>query len=189
MTSRPTELAVVGIGELVNLADGAQCARAIDAIRDLEWQLRAAKTELTRALVYQSQQAGSKTLEMIDLRLTTLEGDNVTRSIAAASHAREIARAALGEQHYLQGDFVRRDGTHSDRYGPHEGEFMEQMTTYVIDATAKVARIHCIPNAPTIGGGTAITLCGWVDVTYSEEEEIPDCPDCLAIVTYCKELS
>jgi hypothetical protein len=39
-----------------------------------------------------------KALERIDLRLTTLEGDNVTRSIAAASHAREIARAALGEQ-------------------------------------------------------------------------------------------
>jgi len=57
-----TELAVVGIGELVDLSNGAQCARAIDAIRDLEWQLRAAKQELTRALVHQSQQAGSKTL-------------------------------------------------------------------------------------------------------------------------------
>ena len=161
-------------------SDDTTALAALDAlVADIvRWKLKS--IEITRL---------REALEMIDLRLTTLEGDNVTRSIAAASHAREIARAALGEQHYLQGDFVRRDGTHSDRYGPHEGEFMEQMTTYVIDATAKVARIHCIPNAPTIGGGTAITLCGWVDVTYSEEEEIPDCPDCLAIVTYCKELS
>ena len=57
-----TELVIPAVGELVNLEDGAQCARAIDAIRDLEWQLRAAKQELTRALVHQSQQAGSKTL-------------------------------------------------------------------------------------------------------------------------------
>ena len=64
---------------------------------------------------------------------------------------------------------------------------MREMTTYVVGATAKFARIHCIPNAP-LGGGEAITLCGWVDVTYTEEEAVPDCPDCLAIVAYCKEI-
>lgn len=64
------------------------------------------------------------------------------------------------------------------------------MKTYVIAATEKVAPapIHCIPNAPGLGGGEAITLCGWVDVTYREEEATPDCPDCLAIVEYCRGL-
>jgi len=66
---------------------------------------------------------------------------------------------------------------------------MKEITTYVVDATAKIAAIHCVPNAPDRGGGEAITLCGWVDVTYREELAEPDCPDCLAIIAYCKGLS
>lgn len=64
------------------------------------------------------------------------------------------------------------------------------MNTYIIRATEKVAPapIHCIPNAPARSGGEALTICGWVDVPYREEEAEPDCPDCLAIVAYCKGL-
>jgi hypothetical protein len=62
------------------------------------------------------------------------------------------------------------------------------MITYLITAINKVAAepIRCIPNAPLVGGGTAITLCGWVDVPYTEEVGEPNCFDCLEIVAYCK---
>ena len=97
-TTESTELAVVGIGELVDLSNGAQCARAIDAIRDLEWQLRAAKQELTRALVHQSQQAGSKTLryEGVDAVVkggekTEFDADGLYLDLLAAGMSEERA--------------------------------------------------------------------------------------------------
>lgn len=62
MSEMSTEMVVVGIGEVVSLDQPREVALAIDAIRDLEYELRAAKQELTRALVYASQQEGSKTL-------------------------------------------------------------------------------------------------------------------------------
>jgi len=45
-------------------------------------------------------------------------------SEARKAHILETARHSdpHREQHYLQGDFVRRGGTHSDRYGPLAGE-------------------------------------------------------------------
>ncbi len=68
------------------------------------------------------------------------------------------------------------------------------MITYVIAELEKVTTaqrmeaIRCIPNAPARTGGEAITLCGWVDVPYREETGgwAPTCPDCLAIVAYCR---
>ena len=93
-----TELAIIGLGELVNLEDGAQCARAIDAIRDLEWQLRAAKQELTRALVHASQQAGSKTLRYEGVEAvvkggtaTEYDADSVYLDLLAAGMSEERA--------------------------------------------------------------------------------------------------
>lgn len=56
------ELVVPGIGEIVNLEDAPQVARALHAVRALEGQLRDVKSELTNALVYASQVQGSKTL-------------------------------------------------------------------------------------------------------------------------------
>ena len=94
--TQTTELAVVGIGELVNLNDGAQCARAIDAIRYLEWQLRAAKTELTRALVYQSQQAGSKTLRYEGVE-AVVKGGTVTEYDADAIYV-DLLAAGMTER-------------------------------------------------------------------------------------------
>jgi len=68
---------------------------------------------------------------------------------------------------------------------------MKTMVTYLVTAINKAAPepIRCIPNAPGRGGGEAITLCGWVDVPYTEEVAEPNCSDCLAIVDYCKDLS
>lgn len=59
-----TELVVPGIGQVVSFNDASEVALALDAIRDLKWQLDNAVTELTRALVFHSQQAGSKTLHL-----------------------------------------------------------------------------------------------------------------------------
>jgi len=95
-TVESTELAIVGIGELVNLEDGAACARAIDAIRDLEWQLRAAKTELTRALVHQSQQAGSKTLRYEGVE-AVVKGGTATEFDSEAIYL-DLLAAGMSEQ-------------------------------------------------------------------------------------------
>jgi hypothetical protein len=56
------ELVVPGIGQIVSLDAPKEVAVALDSIRDLEYQLRIAKQDLTRALVHASEQAGSKTL-------------------------------------------------------------------------------------------------------------------------------
>lgn len=56
----------------------------------------------------------------------------------------------------------------------------------VADATSR-GELH-IPNAPNLSGGAALTLCGYVDVTYEEVEGEPDCEECLSIVRYCKGL-
>ena len=76
-TTESTELAVVGLGQLVNLDNPREVALAIDAIRDLEWQLRAAKTELTRALVHASEVAGTKTLRYEGVEATVKGGEKV----------------------------------------------------------------------------------------------------------------
>lgn len=72
-----TELAVPVIGQVVNLEDANDCALALDAIRDLEYQLKQAKTDLTRALVHHSQQAGTKTLHL-DNATVVLSGGEAT---------------------------------------------------------------------------------------------------------------
>lgn len=68
------DLVVPGIGEVVPLDDPKQVAFAIDAVRDLEWKLRAVKTELTRALVHASEVAGSKTLHLEGVKVTIKSG-------------------------------------------------------------------------------------------------------------------
>jgi hypothetical protein len=58
---------------------------------------------------------------------------------------------------------------------------------YVVEDDTSRGERH-IPNA-SLGGGEAITLCGYVDVTYREEfGQSPDCADCLKIVRYCRGL-
>ncbi len=78
-----TELVVPGIGQLVNLDEPREVALALNAVRDLEYQLRAIKTDLTRALAHASQQEGSKTLRYEGVEVT-LKGGTVTEYDAAA---------------------------------------------------------------------------------------------------------
>ncbi len=73
-SEQSTEILVQGIGQLVNLDQPREVALAIDAIRDLEYHLREAKKDLTRALVYASQQEGSKTLRYEGVEVTVKGG-------------------------------------------------------------------------------------------------------------------
>lgn len=56
------DLVVRGTGEIVNLEDPVQCANALQAIRELEQQLREAKATLTDALRYEFERQGTRTL-------------------------------------------------------------------------------------------------------------------------------
>lgn len=61
-----TELIVPGVGQVVNLEDPFETALALAAVRDLEYKLREVKKDLSRALVYASEQEGRKTLYLGD---------------------------------------------------------------------------------------------------------------------------
>lgn len=78
MSEHGMELMVPGIGEVVALNDPRQVAIAIDGIRDLQRQLRLVTTELTNAIVYASQVAGTKTLHLEGGVKATLGSDTVT---------------------------------------------------------------------------------------------------------------
>lgn len=69
-----TELVVPGIGTLVDLNDPEQVAIALDDVRDLEYQFRAIKTDLTRALVHASEVQGTKTLHLPGVTVTIKSG-------------------------------------------------------------------------------------------------------------------
>jgi hypothetical protein len=62
------EIAVPGTGELVSLEDARSCVFALDAVRDLERQIREAKAELTQAIIAHSKMQGTKTLHLEGLR-------------------------------------------------------------------------------------------------------------------------
>lgn len=70
-----TELAVPGIGEIINLEDPRQVAFGLDAVRDLERQLRNVKAELTRALEYESERQGTKTLHLEGIKAVLKSGE------------------------------------------------------------------------------------------------------------------
>lgn len=70
-----TEIAVPGIGEIINLEDARQVAFGLDAVRDLERQLKNIKSELTRALEYESERVGTKTLHMEGIKAVLKSGD------------------------------------------------------------------------------------------------------------------
>lgn len=57
-----TELVVPGLGTVVNLADPAECAFALDDIREMERQFRYLKTELVERVVEAAKVEGTKTL-------------------------------------------------------------------------------------------------------------------------------
>lgn len=66
------ELVIPGIGQVVNLENPEETARALSSVRELEQLFREVKVDLTRALVHASQQEGRKTLylgENMDLKV------------------------------------------------------------------------------------------------------------------------
>lgn len=71
-TSR--ELVIRHTGEVVNLADPDQCVWALESIRDLEADLRMAKTELSRAIAAEGLRQGTHTLTLSDGRKAVLSG-------------------------------------------------------------------------------------------------------------------
>lgn len=36
---------------------------------------------------------------------------------------------------------------------------------------------------------TVLTLCGWVDVNYEVTDKKADCPECIALLDYCKTIN
>jgi hypothetical protein len=77
MIEHGMELMVPGIGEIVPLDDPQKVALALDAVRDLERELRLVKNELTNAIVYASQIAGTKTLHLEGVKATIKGGSSV----------------------------------------------------------------------------------------------------------------
>lgn len=69
------QLVVPGVGEVVALDNPREVALALDSVRDLERQLRSVKQELTSAIVYASQQAGSKTLHLEGMKVVVKGGE------------------------------------------------------------------------------------------------------------------
>lgn len=98
------ELMVPGIGEVVALDNPKEVALALDGVRDLERQLRYVKTELTNALVYASQIAGTKTLHLGGVKAeikggtsTAYDAEAIEAGFRAAGMPEERIRAIVKE--------------------------------------------------------------------------------------------
>lgn len=92
-----TQLVIRQTGEVVNLDDYRQCAGALDAIRDLEADLRAIKTELQRAIAYEAGRQGTRTLELDGGRKVTVTGGVEVQYDAERMEA-ELRAAGMPEQ-------------------------------------------------------------------------------------------
>lgn len=76
-TSPGTEL-VIPNGEIIPLDDPAKVAKAILTLRDLEYQIRQAKEELTQTLVQHSMEIGNKTITLAGGGQATIKGGSET---------------------------------------------------------------------------------------------------------------
>jgi hypothetical protein len=74
--SESTELVVPGLGTVVDLADPAACAFALDDIREMERQFRYLKTELTERIVEAARVEGTKTLHFPGGTVTVTTGED-----------------------------------------------------------------------------------------------------------------
>lgn len=90
-----TELAVPGIFEVVSLDDARAVAVALESLKDLRRQMRLAEAELTRALIYESQRQGTKTLHMEGVKVV-LKGGSITTYDAEAIET-ELREAGMPE--------------------------------------------------------------------------------------------
>jgi hypothetical protein len=78
-----TELVVPGSGEVVSLDNAQDCAATITYLRDLETDIKAAKRELTDALVSYKERIGKPTFE-VGLYKITVSADSGTTYDAEA---------------------------------------------------------------------------------------------------------
>jgi hypothetical protein len=89
MTS--TDIAVIPTGEVVDLNDARACAIALDEIREIERQLREAKSLLTSAVALECQRQGTKTLHLDGGVTVELSGGTrVEYDIAALEKLRDL---------------------------------------------------------------------------------------------------
>lgn len=68
------ELVVPGVGEIVDLDDENQCAKALVAIREFEQQVRDAKAALSLAIAERGRVLGTQTITLDDGRKAIIKG-------------------------------------------------------------------------------------------------------------------
>lgn len=66
MSETSTELVVLPDGQLIDIADPAQCARALEDLRDLSYRITEIKGQIVDSLVAESRRQGTKTLHLED---------------------------------------------------------------------------------------------------------------------------
>lgn len=128
------ELVVPGVGQVVNLEDPREVAFAIDAIRDMRYQMNVAVQELTRALVHASQQEGSKTLRYEGVEVT-VKGGSVTEYDEAAIYSGLIdagmsqERAAQIVKHTVTLKVDAREADRAAKANPAYADVIDQFKT------------------------------------------------------------
>lgn len=97
-------LVIAGIGEIVDPGDEAQCIRALAAVRDLEQQLREAKTDLTQAIRERAAVLGTKTIhsgaltaELKGGQEVVYDAEAIEEGLRAAGAAEELIREIVQE--------------------------------------------------------------------------------------------
>lgn len=92
-----TEVAIPGIGSLVNLDHPDEVARALADIRELENMLREAKRELTFVLERESEKQGTKTLGYGDVTVTVTTPTEIAWDLNVLE---ELLEAGLPQERY-----------------------------------------------------------------------------------------
>lgn len=67
-----------GTGELVDLSNEIDCVRALASVRDWEYQIKEAKTQLTNAIIERSRVLGTKTIHLDDGSKAEIRGGSET---------------------------------------------------------------------------------------------------------------
>jgi len=99
------DLVVPVIGTVVDLGNTADCARALQDIRDLEWRLRETKAALVDAIVQHSKEEGSKTIHFeggkVEVRgdsETVYDAEEIEQGLRAAGMPEHRIREIVVEQ-------------------------------------------------------------------------------------------
>lgn len=86
-----TDVAVIpATGEVINLNNPRECALALDTIRDLERQLREAKSVLTSAVAHECQRQGTKTLHLEGVTVELSGGSKTEYDVSVLEKLRDL---------------------------------------------------------------------------------------------------